>query len=149
MALFFVAAYALEWARFSPSSIIAARVLLSLAVLGSVYYFLIRPLRRRVTDEQVALYLEEHEPSLQATLISAVEASGQGGAANRRPPRSCAASSSRRSRRALLPTQSAVSNRCRSAAGASSSVSVAAAAILIVVLGPAFLRSALSALLLV
>ena len=46
---------------------------------ASVYYFLVRPLRRRVTDEQVALYLEEHEPSLQATLVSAVEASGQGG----------------------------------------------------------------------
>ena len=79
VAVFFIAAYALEWARFSPSSIIVARVLLSAAVLGSVYYFFIRPLRRRVTDEQVALYLEEHEPSLQATLISAVEASGQGG----------------------------------------------------------------------
>jgi hypothetical protein len=31
-----------------------------------------------VTDEQVALYLEEHEPSLQATLLSAVEASRVG-----------------------------------------------------------------------
>ena len=38
----------------------------------------VRPLRRRVTDEQVALYLEEHEPSLQATLLSAVEASRNG-----------------------------------------------------------------------
>ena len=43
-----------------------------------IYYFLVRPLRRRVTDEQVALYLEEHEPSLQATLVSAVEASREG-----------------------------------------------------------------------
>ena len=40
--------------------------------------FLFKPLRHRVTDEQVALYLEEHEPSLQAMLISAVEASRRG-----------------------------------------------------------------------
>ncbi len=39
-----------------------------------VGWFLVRPLLRRVTDEQVALYLEEHEPSLQAEIISAVEA---------------------------------------------------------------------------
>ena len=33
-----------------------------------------RPLARRVTDQQVALYLEEHEPSLQELLVSAVDA---------------------------------------------------------------------------
>src|SRR6186713_1498672 len=76
--LFFVAAYGLEWARFSPASIIAARVVLAAAVVACVVYFLVRPLRRRVTDDQVALYLEENEPSLQTTLISAVEASRDG-----------------------------------------------------------------------
>ena len=35
-------------------------------------------MERAVTDEQVALYLEEREPSLQASLISAVEASREG-----------------------------------------------------------------------
>ena len=45
---------------------------------ATVFFFLVRPLRWRVTDEQVALYLEEHEPSLQATLISAIEASRRG-----------------------------------------------------------------------
>ncbi|MGH7339914.1 MAG: hypothetical protein ACREKH_05425, partial [Candidatus Rokuibacteriota bacterium] len=74
VALFLVAAYGLEWARFTPSSIIAARVILAAAVVASIVYFLIRPLRRRVTDDQVALYLEEHEPRLEATLVSAVEA---------------------------------------------------------------------------
>src|SRR5687767_5533445 len=73
--LFLVAAYAMEWARFTPASIIGARVLLAAAILASIYYFLVRPLRCHVTDEQVALYLEEHEPSLQATLVTAVEAS--------------------------------------------------------------------------
>ncbi|MBM3820439.1 MAG: hypothetical protein FJW14_15670, partial [Acidimicrobiia bacterium] len=74
LALLFAAAYGMEWARFSATSIIAARVLIGVAVLASLFYFLVLPLRRRVGDEQVALYLEEHEPGLQATLMSAVEA---------------------------------------------------------------------------
>ena len=36
------------------------------------------PLLRSVSDEQVALYLEEHEPSLEAAIISAVEAQDSG-----------------------------------------------------------------------
>ena len=35
-------------------------------------FWLLRPLRKRVTDQQVALYVEEHEPSLQAAILSAV-----------------------------------------------------------------------------
>ena len=148
VAVFFIAAYALEWARFSPSSIIAARVLLSAAVVGSVFYFLIRPLRRRVTDDQVALYLEEHEPSLQATLISAVEASGQGGGESRSAAlvrrlveqalEACAATD------AVRRVEQVPLRRWGVVLG-----TVAAATILLVLLGPAFLRSALSALLLV
>src|SRR5690348_5069276 len=64
-ALFLLTAYGLQWARFSDASIIAARVLMLAAAAGLVVWFLVRPLRRRVSDEQVALYLEEHEPSLQ------------------------------------------------------------------------------------
>ena len=46
VALFLLAAYAMEWARFTPVSIIGARVLLAAAILASIYYFLLRPLRR-------------------------------------------------------------------------------------------------------
>jgi hypothetical protein len=69
-----VAAYGLEQFRFSAPAIVVARVAtyLVLAVLG--WFFFVRPLARRVTDQQVALYLEEHEPSFQALLLSAVEA---------------------------------------------------------------------------
>src|SRR3954469_834282 len=77
-ALLLVAAYGLDWARFTPASILVARVALFATLLGAVGWFLVRPLRRKVSDEQVALYLEEHEPSLQATLLSAVEASQSG-----------------------------------------------------------------------
>ena len=78
LALFLLAAYGLEWAKFTVASIIAARVLFAVALAASVFFFLIKPLRWKVSDEQVALYLEEHEPSLQATLISAIEASRRG-----------------------------------------------------------------------
>ena len=55
-------------------------IILGLALAGLVGYLLVRPLMRNATDEQVALYLEEHEPSLQAAIISAVEAEPRPGA---------------------------------------------------------------------
>ena len=59
VAVFFALAYAMQWARFTPASILAARLLLASAVVTAAYFFLVKPLRRRVTDDQVALYLEE------------------------------------------------------------------------------------------
>jgi hypothetical protein len=68
------AAYALEQVRFAPSAIVAFRVV-TFGVLATIGWFVfVRPLGRRVSDEQVALYLEEHEPGLDALLVSAVEA---------------------------------------------------------------------------
>ena len=115
--------------------------------LASVYYFLVRPLRRRVTDEQVALYLEEHEPSLQATLVSAVEASREGA-----DPES-AVLIRRLVEQALEACASTNAARrveeepLRRWGVALAGLAVAAA--LIVLLGPAFVRNALSAILLV
>ncbi len=75
VAAFVAAAFGLESWRFAPGAILALRIVLPVAVLGLIGVFFVRPLLRRVTDEQVALYLEEHEPSLQAEIVSAVEAS--------------------------------------------------------------------------
>src|SRR5882672_8529292 len=61
-----VSAYGLEFWRFTPASIITFRVIVGLALVGLVAYLLVKPLIRPASDEQVALYLEEHEPSLQA-----------------------------------------------------------------------------------
>jgi hypothetical protein len=69
-----VAAYGLEQFRFSPAAVITARIVTYLALAGLGWFFFVRPLARRVTDPQVALYLEEHEPSLQELLLSAVDA---------------------------------------------------------------------------
>ena len=68
-----VSAYGLESWRFTAGAIVTFRVVVGLALVGLIGYLLVRPLMRRATDEQVALYLEEHEPSLQAAIISAVE----------------------------------------------------------------------------
>src|SRR5580765_6172257 len=68
-----LSAYGLESWRFTPGAIITFRVIVGLALVGLIGYLLVRPLMRQATDEQVALYLEEHEPSLQAAIISAVE----------------------------------------------------------------------------
>src|SRR5688500_5387109 len=145
--VFLAAAYALEWARFSGPSIIAARGLWAVALVAAVFYFLVRPLRCRVTDEQVAMYLEEHDPTLQATLVSAVEASREGAASEsamlvrrlvEQALEACASTNiARRVEQVPLRRWGVV------LAG------LAAAAVLIVVLGPAFVRNALSAILLV
>src|SRR5512134_4168045 len=75
-------AFGLEAARFSAGAIVTFRIVTVAAFLGLAAFLLVRPLLRRVNDEQVALYLEEHEPSLQAEIVSAVEASRQPGASS-------------------------------------------------------------------
>jgi len=59
--------------RFSSGAIMGFRIAALVAILALVALWLIAPLRRRVTDSQVALYVEEHEPSLEASILSAVE----------------------------------------------------------------------------
>ena len=76
--LFLVAAYGMETVKFTSTSIIASRVLLGVALLASIFWFLVRPLRRQVSDEQVALYLEEHEPALQELVVSGLQLERQG-----------------------------------------------------------------------
>ena len=85
---FLLSAYGLEYFRFSPSAVISFRVLTYVVLAGLAAMFLLRPLLRRVSDEQVALYLEEHEPSLQAAVLSALEAGKEGNVI--RPDRSAA-----------------------------------------------------------
>src|SRR5262245_59334380 len=64
-----LSAVVLQWLRFTPESILGFRIGLALVVALVSWALLIRPQIRRVTDDQVALYLEVHEPSLQAAII--------------------------------------------------------------------------------
>jgi len=73
-----VSSWGLEVYRFTPAAIITFRILTYGALLGFGWWFCIRPVSRRVSEEQVALYVEEHEPSLQATVLSAVEEAQKG-----------------------------------------------------------------------
>ena len=66
-------AYGLERFRFSPAAIVIARVVTYVGLVALGWFFFVRPLGRRVSDQQVALYLEEHEPSFQEVLVSAVD----------------------------------------------------------------------------
>ena len=77
VAALLVSASGLQALRFTANAVIAFRVAV-LAVCGTAIWWVLRPVRRRVTDAQVALYLEEHDSSLQAALLSAVEATTEG-----------------------------------------------------------------------
>jgi hypothetical protein len=145
--VFFVLAYLMQWSRFTPGSILFARLALAASLVASIYVFLVRPLRRRVSDDQVALYLEEKEPSLQTMLISAVESSREGRHWEssalvqklvEQAVQKCAlADAPRRAEHGPLRANGAIF------------AGVITVAVLAVLLGPAFFRTALSAVLIV
>ena len=74
VAVLLLSAASLENLKFSVPAIIGFR-LLALAALAALVAYALVPLKRQVTDTQVALYLEEHNPSLEAAILSAVESS--------------------------------------------------------------------------
>ena len=122
-----------------------ARPLLA-ALAASGYWFLLRPLRRQVSDDQVALYLEEHEPSLQATLLSAVEASRAG------HPESAALVQRVVEQAIEACSRIGASRRVEQAplrGYAASLAAVAVVALAVVLTGPAFIRQALNAMFMV
>src|SRR5438552_4106234 len=80
-----LSASGLESFRFTAPAIIAFRIVTVVVFVGLLLYGLVWPLRRRVTDAQVAMYLEECDPTLEAAIISAVEATADGGSAAHSP----------------------------------------------------------------
>ena len=70
--------FGLELFKFDPAAIVTFRVVTYMALLAFGWWLFIRPVSRRVSDERVALYIEEHAPELQATVLSAVEESRKG-----------------------------------------------------------------------
>ncbi len=77
-----LSASSLEALRFAPRAILTFRVLIVLTVVALLVRFVVMPLRRRVSDGQVAMYLEEHDPTLEAEILSAVEATSAQSAAH-------------------------------------------------------------------
>jgi hypothetical protein len=78
-----VSAYAMDHFRYEPWAVTSFRLFAYVALAALATRFLVVPLWGRVPDERVALYLEEHEPSLQAAVLSAVEKGREAPAAGR------------------------------------------------------------------
>ncbi|MFC1544521.1 DUF4175 family protein, partial [Gemmatimonadota bacterium] len=74
---FLISTFFMDQLRYGSVAVTAFRVFALLALAGLVVRYLILPLSRRISDERVALYIEEHDPTLQATLLSAVELGGR------------------------------------------------------------------------
>src|SRR5437773_8157179 len=75
------AALAMHLLRYSDASVLVCRALSAVAIVALAVRFVVRPLFERPRDEQVALYIEEHEPTLEGTLLTAVDVSGPRGEA--------------------------------------------------------------------
>src|SRR3954454_17685422 len=148
VAVLLLSAYGLESWRFSAGAIITFRVVLAVALTGLVGWFLVRPLMRQVSDEQVALYIEEHEPSLQEAIVSAIEVE-KASRTSAQSPHS-AALVQRLVETAVEKCQSIQGGRSLERAPvrrySGTILAIAAATIAVFMLGPAYLRHALSAL---
>ena len=73
---FVLGAWAVDQFRFSATALLVSRLVTWGVLLGLALQFLARPLLRAITDRQVALYLEEHEPTLDGEVLSATETAG-------------------------------------------------------------------------
>ncbi|MCA1584240.1 MAG: hypothetical protein LC791_05520 [Acidobacteria bacterium] len=140
--LLLVAAYALETFKFTPEAIVTGRITTGVLLVALAGWFVVRPQWRQVDDERVALYLEEHEPSLDSVMLSALDAHGAESRSLALTNRVIEAAlercqgidEGRRIERQPMRKYAAVA------------AAVVAAAVALVLLGPGFVRHALSAL---
>src|SRR5215510_5835289 len=63
--------------RFNTAALVSLRIFAVLSVVAVVYFALVRPLRRRVSDAQLALLVEEKHPGIEDRFVSAIEFSGE------------------------------------------------------------------------
>jgi hypothetical protein len=145
-----LSASSLEALRFSPTAIIAFRVVALIVFAGLVAIGFVQPLRRRVTDGQVALYLEEKDRTLEAAILSAVESVPAESGSDRGPSPALverlvdqAIEKCRALEDGIAVERSNIRRQFYTLGG------IAVAATLLIVFGPAFLRSGMSALLII
>jgi hypothetical protein len=72
--LFAICAGLLNYWHFTSPAVWSLRLVMLISLVGLVLQFCLAPLRRRVSDVRVALYLQEHEPSLNSIMLSAIDA---------------------------------------------------------------------------
>ena len=147
-----LSASSLEALRFSPNAINTFRVLALIIFTGLVYIGFVRPLRRQVTDSQVALYLEERDPSLEAAILSAIDGAQHVEAAadsDRGPsPHLVNRLLEQAIEKCRALEDGAVVERAGLRRQLGTLAGIVAAAALLLTFGPAFLRSGMKALVL-
>jgi hypothetical protein len=141
LAIFALAA-ALDYFRFSPAAIFGFRFVAGALLLAAAGWFFARPMLRKVSDEQVALYLEEHEPTLDNTILTVMAEPGD---------RAASPSLVRRMIETAVERLHAVEDGARIEREPLRKFSMAVGAVSLVALvlfafGPALLRQTLSAL---
>ena len=72
-AAFAVSVWGMDYFLYSERAVQIFRWLTWAALVGLAVRLLVVPLAQRVSTQQVALYVEEHEPTLEASVLSAVE----------------------------------------------------------------------------
>ena len=145
---FLASSYGLEFFKFAGGAVIAFRALTYLTLVSLAIWFVIRPLARSVSDERVALYLEEYDPTLQASVLSALEEAKRGdraGNANYSPAIVEQLIQSAVEHCRQLDLGSSV-ERQKIRRSSSYLVAVSAAALLAFILGPSYLRYGATAL---
>jgi len=113
-----------------------------------VPHAIVKPLRRRVTDAQVAMYLEACDPSLEAAIISAVEATSDGGAPAH-SPRLVEKLVEQAIEKCDAIDRGRSVDRTVAQRHAATLAGIAAFVALLIAFGPAYLRHGLSALLVI
>src|SRR5262247_3615380 len=63
--------------RFSAVALVSLRIFAVLGVTAAVYFALVRPLRRRASDAQLARLVEEKHSGVEDRFVSAIEFSGE------------------------------------------------------------------------
>jgi Domain of unknown function (DUF4175) len=143
-----LSASGLESFRFSAPAIISFRIITVAVFVGLLFYGLVWPLRRRVSDAQVAMYLEERDPTLEAAIISAVEATADGGSPAH-SPRLVEKLVEQAIDQCRALDDGRVVERTSVQRHAASLAAIAAIVALVIAFGPAYLRHGLSALLII
>jgi hypothetical protein len=77
IALLVLGVWSADLVGFKPAAVWSVRILAGGAVLFVAWYFLYLPLRARVTDIQIAQFVEERYPQLEDRLVTAVEFGGR------------------------------------------------------------------------
>ena len=76
-AMLVIAALAAYRFRFSTAALVSLRIFAVLSVIAAVYFALVRPLRRLVSDAQLARLVEEKHPGIEDRFVTALEFSSE------------------------------------------------------------------------